>query len=66
MVVNEDLSLNTRCFKIKDTVYTIVGTILHQEGKHDVVVNMKTGKQKKMYRKELKEMTTKFKAIILW
>lgn len=64
-VVNKDLTLNTRSFKIKDNIYTIVGTILHQENKHDVVVNMKTGKTKKMYRRELKEMTTKFKAIVL-
>jgi len=61
-VVKDNLELNTRKFKINETVFTIVGTILN-DGKPDIVVNMTNGKNKKYTRKDLKEMTEQFNAI---
>lgn len=63
-VVNKNLELNTRKFKINDTIFTIVGTI-YDLGKPDIVVNMTNGETKKYMRKDLKEMTDKFNAIAL-
>lgn len=47
------MELNTRKFKINDTIYTIVGTI-YDLGKEDIIVNMRTGEKKKMFRRDLK------------
>ena len=56
------MELNTRKFKINDTIYTIVGTI-YDLGKEDIIVNMSNGKVKKMFRRDLKEMINKFNAV---
>ena len=61
-VVKENLELNTRRFKINETTFSIVGTILN-DSNYDTVVNMNNGKVKKYLRKDLKEMTEKYKAI---
>ena len=61
-VVNDKLELNTRKFKINETVFTIVGTILN-DGTPDIVVNMENGKVNEYKRKDLKEITEKYKAI---
>jgi hypothetical protein len=61
-VVKDNLELNTRKFKINETVFTIVGTILN-DGKPDIVVNMTNGKNKKYTRLDLKEMIEQFNAI---
>ena len=63
-VVNNNLELNTRKFKINDTIFTIVGAI-YDLGKPDIVVNMTNGEAQKYMRKDLKEMTEQFKAIAL-
>jgi len=63
-VVNNNLSLNTRHFKIAETKYSIVGTLINL-GKPDIVVNMQTGATKKYSREDLKAMTDKYKATIL-
>lgn len=52
-VINKNMELNTRKFKINDTIYTIVGTI-YDLGKEDIIVNMRTGEKKKMFRRDLK------------
>jgi ureidoglycolate hydrolase len=61
-VVKDNLELNTRKFKINETIFSIVGTILN-DGTHDTVVNMNNGKVKKYLRLDLKEMTEKYNAI---
>ena len=61
-VVKDNLELNTRKFKVQETIFSIVGTILN-DGTHDTVVNMNNGKVKKYTRLDLKEMTEKDKAI---
>ena len=60
-ILNNDLTLNARYFKIHNTRYSIVGTILDL-GKPDVIVNLETGVKKKLTRLELKELITKYNA----
>tara|TARA_Y100000758_G_C15732462_1_gene305240 strand:- start:101 stop:322 length:222 start_codon:yes stop_codon:yes gene_type:complete len=67
-IINKDLSLNTICFKINDVNYKIVGT---EKGKTnsiydaiDTVVNLDSGKRKKMRRADLNIMLYKFNAYI--
>ncbi len=61
-VVKDNLELNTRNFKINETVFTIVGTILN-DGSPDTVFNMTNGKNKKYTRLDIKEMIEQFNAI---
>ena len=60
-ILNNDLTLNARYFKIENTRYSIVGIILDL-GKPDIVVNLETGVKKKLTRLELKELITKYNA----
>ena len=65
MIINKDLSLNTRNFTIKDQNYEIVGTRIgkYKEVKHavDTVKNLKSGITKEYTRDKLREMLIKFK-----
>lgn len=65
MVINNDLSLNTRNFTIKDQNYEIVGTRTGQyygvKNAVDTVKNLNSGVRKEYTRQKLKEMLIKFK-----
>jgi hypothetical protein len=65
MVINNDLSLNTRNFTIKDQNYEIVGTRTGQydgvKNAVDTVKNLNSGVIKEYTREKLKEMLIKFK-----
>ena len=65
MIINNDLSLNTRNFTIKDQNYEIVGTRTGQyEGVKnavDTVKNLNSGVRKEYTREKLREMLIKFK-----
>ena len=65
MVINNDLSLNTRNFTIKDQNYEIVGTRTGQydgvKNAVDTVKNLNIGITKEYTREKLKEMLIKFK-----
>lgn len=64
-MINEDLSLNTRFFKIADTVYEVIGTEVGKNGVYnaiDKVRNNNTQEIKKMRRAELNILINKYKA----
>ena len=65
MIINNDLSLNTRNFTIKDQNYEIVGTRTGQydgvKNAVDTVKNLNSGVIKEYTREKLKEMLIKFK-----
>jgi hypothetical protein len=65
MIINNDLSLNTRNFTIKDQNYEIVGTRTGQyqgvKNAVDTVKNLNSGVRKEYTREKLKEMLIKFK-----
>lgn len=65
MVINNDLSLNTRNFTIKDQNYEIVRTRTSQyygvKNAVDTVKNLNSGVRKDYTREKLREMLIKFK-----
>ena len=65
MIINNDLSINTRNFTIKDQNYEIVGTRTGQyygvKNAVDTVKNLNSGVRKEYTREKLKEMLIKFK-----
>lgn len=67
MIVNENNELTTRKFKAFNKrlniieEFSIVGTI-YDLGKYDTVVNLRTGKQTKVTRKELKKILIQYNA----
>jgi hypothetical protein len=66
MIINNDLSLNTRNFTIKDQNYEIVTTRAGQQygvkNAVDTVKNLNSGITKEYTRENLREMLIKFKA----
>lgn len=67
MIIDENNELTTRKFKAFNKrlniieEFSIVGTI-YDLGKYDTLVNLRTGKQTKVTRKELKKILNEFKA----